>query len=113
MSETWISLLSQSWWPMLPAGFFLLGCVLGGLIFWLQGAKQARHDHAVIVRLEAELDAERRIGKERERAFDDAKDSLEASFSLLSGEALKRNTSHSFRSLMLDSESNKVSLKAI
>jgi len=92
MTETWIFLLSQPWWPAIPLVILLLGCFIGGLIFGSRGATQVRRNQADIVRLEAELDAERRIGKERERAFDEAKDSLEASFSLLSGEALKRNT---------------------
>lgn len=91
MNPTLQALLSEPWWPAIPAALFLLGVGLGSLIFWVRGQRQSRRDEAEITRLVAQLDAERRVGEERERSFDDARDQLEASFSLLSGQALQRN----------------------
>ncbi len=92
MNPTLAALLSEPWWPALPFALFLLGFLLGAVIFWIRGQRRASQDQAVLAQLQAQLIAEQRIGEERERTFDEAKDQLEASFSLLSGEALKRNT---------------------
>lgn len=92
MNPTLRALLAEPWWPAIPLGLFLLGVLLGGLVFWIRGQRQLRHDETEMARLVAQLEAEQRIGAERERSFDDARDQLEASFSLLSGQVLQRNS---------------------
>jgi DNA recombination protein RmuC len=71
---------------------FVAGCVLTALIAWgLSGGRASRLEQQLAV-LSAELEAEKRIAEQREQAFAEAREQLEASFSLLSGDALRRNS---------------------
>ncbi|MBL8699756.1 MAG: DNA recombination protein RmuC [Alphaproteobacteria bacterium] len=73
----------------------VMGCAVGALAAWL--VMRARlievraQAETMRARLDAELEAERRVGQERVRALEDAEHRLRESFQALSAEALQRN----------------------
>ncbi len=90
----------SNWWNGLSAGdqaiiiyaaWFLAGVLVASVVAWLRMAGVRARGANDLTRVEAELDAERRVGEERDRAFSEARQQLEASFSLLSGKALQKN----------------------
>ncbi len=97
MNETLTSLLNIPWWPAWVVGLIMFGVGFGLLIAsWSTQRRLAERDTDV-ARLVAELEAEQRIGAERERSFVEAREQLEASFSLLSGKALQHNAEQFMR----------------
>ncbi len=92
MSQWWQGLDPGDQAALLYLAFLAAGALLGAALAWFWGERRRRAGGARIATLEAELEAEKRISEERERVFIEARSQLEASFSLLSGDALKRNS---------------------
>jgi len=90
-AEIWTELFTlPPFWIALGSSF-IAGCLFAGLIYWVL---LSRHQSALSLIEQAhiaELDAEKRIFAEREKAFLESREQLEASFNLLSDQALKRN----------------------
>ncbi len=92
MSQWWHGLAPGDQAAILYGAFFVAGALVATAVAWLRGERLRRTGGARIAALEAALEAERRIADERERVFAEARRQLEASFSLLSGQALERNS---------------------
>jgi DNA recombination protein RmuC len=71
---------------------FLAGVAISALVAWIMGTARRAKQLREIDQLGAQLETERQVGAERLKAFEQAREQLEASFSLLSGDALKRNS---------------------
>ena len=92
MIEAWQALDAQTRALMSYLLAFLSGLAISALLAWALGIKRRASLLREIDRLGARLETERRVAAERLRAFEQAREQLEASFSLLSGDALKRNS---------------------
>ncbi|MDX1571058.1 MAG: DNA recombination protein RmuC [Xanthomonadales bacterium] len=73
-------------------GGLLLGSVVTGVVAYVISLRRAAFYERQFGALEAELAGERRIAEERERAFAEARERLEESFSLLSDRVLDRSS---------------------
>jgi len=92
MNEAWQALDPQTRALISYLLVFLAGLAVSGLIAWALGTRRVSRLVREIDRLGAQLETERQVATERLKAFDQAREQLEASFSLLSGDALKRNS---------------------
>ncbi len=88
----WQQLDSSTQWWISHSVALLIGAGVCALVAAILVAKKRDALERQILGLEAEMEAERRVATERERAFVEQREQLEASFSHLSTEALKRNT---------------------
>ncbi len=91
MSDWWSQLNSADQTLILMTLAFFIGAALTAGVCWVRFASQRQRLETALATLTAEADASRQIADERERVFEDSQRRLEASFSLLSGRALKRN----------------------
>ncbi|MEM6575061.1 MAG: DNA recombination protein RmuC [Pseudomonadota bacterium] len=91
MTDWWAQLSSSDQTLLLMVLAFALGCGLTYAVVALRAARRSAELEAEIATLAAQADASRQLSDERERIFEDSQQRLEASFSLLSGRALKRN----------------------
>lgn len=71
---------------------FLAGVLMTVVVGWILLQRRLHLAEQVRIGLQARLDSEQRINDERTAAFTTAREQLEASFTLLSSEVLKRNT---------------------
>lgn len=92
MSEAWQALDPLTQVLIAYLLVFLAGVSITALIAWALGSSRGAKLFREIDRLGAQLETERQVAAERVKAFEQAREQLEASFSLLSGDALKRNT---------------------
>ncbi len=76
---------------LLMAGAFLLGAALALLVAWVSFSRRRQQLESELASARAKADASDQIAEERERVFAQSQQRMEASFSLLSGRALKRN----------------------
>lgn len=96
MMDALLELTGLSHGVLLLAGAgiaFLFGCLVG----WLAGLVPRRRLAVERDRLRNRLEAEERIGEERRRAFEQAREQLQQSFGHLSAEALRRNNEQFLR----------------
>ncbi|MFK7955708.1 MAG: DNA recombination protein RmuC [Lysobacterales bacterium] len=92
MSQWWSQLSGNDQTLILMAGAFLLGASLATLVAWVNFSRARQQLESKLASAEAKAEASDQIADERERVFAQSQQRLEASFSLLSGRALKRNT---------------------
>ncbi len=88
----WNQIIAEFTPLTLMATAFVAGVLMTALAAWVLVQRRLNHAEQDRIGLQARLDSEQRITEERAAAFDTAREQLEASFSLLSGEVLKRNT---------------------
>lgn len=91
----------SQWWQSLAHGDQLLigaglgvvaGALIAALVGWLRGAALRQRQAGELAALHARLEAEQRLADERLQFFQQSRQQLEASFSMLSSRALKANS---------------------
>lgn len=84
----WAAIQADFPWLLPALGGFLLGSLVTAVVALARAGGAGRR----VSTLEAELAAEQRVAAERERAFREARDRLEESFTLLSDRVLERSS---------------------